>query len=94
MMKQLSESFAEDAKKAEKSLVTGDSIDRHVNMSLALEAMSSLEKKYSVEIEEASTDEIKKKIVEMQGKERYKLMKQLDKGNEKASAKVIARRQS
>ena len=44
-------------------------------MSLALEAMSSLEKKYSVEIEEASTDEIKKKIVEMQGKERYKLMK-------------------
>ena len=43
MMKQLSESFMEDSKKAELSLKTGDSVDRHMDLDAVTETMNHLE---------------------------------------------------
>ena len=93
-MKQLSESFAQDAKNAELSLKTGDSVDRHMNMDAVTETMNHLEHRKSIELTKAPSVEEKAKIEELYGKERYKAMKDLDRQNERASPKQIARRQS
>ena len=87
MMKQLSESFAQDAKNAELSLKTGDSVDRHMNMDAVTETMNHLEHRKSVELTKAPSVEEKAKIEELYGKERYKAMKDLDRQNERASPK-------
>ena len=57
MMKQLSDSFASDAVKAERALRYGDSVDKHVDSELVLETMTSLEKKYSIDLERASSED-------------------------------------
>ena len=94
MMKQLSESFANDAKNAELSLKTGDSIDRHMDMDAVTETMSHLESKKSIELSKASSKDEREKVVELNDKDRYKAMKDLDRQNERASPKQIARRAS
>ena len=94
MMKQLSESFAKDAQNAELSLKTGDSVDRHMDVDAVTETMNHLESKKSIELTKASSQDERAKIEELHGKERYKAMKVLDKQNERASPKQIARRQS
>ena len=56
--------------------------------------MNNLEKRYSVDIEKASAGEEKDKLMKLQSKDRYKAMKELDRQNERASPKQIARRLS
>ena len=54
--------------------------------------MNTLEKRYSVDIEKAAAGEERDKLVKLQSKDRYKAMKELDRQNERASPKHIARR--
>ena len=94
MMKQLSDSFAAEAMKSELSLKSGDSVDKHMDVETVLDRINTIEKKYSVELQNATTDEMKADIEANMGRERFKTMKKLDKANERASPKQIARRQS
>ena len=56
------------------------------------DTVNTLEKRYSVDIEKAAAGEERDKLVKLQSKDRYKAMKELDRQNERASPKHIARR--
>ena len=58
-----------------------------MDVELVLDQMSSIEKKYSVDMTDATSDEARTQIEAKIGKERYKAMKMLDKNNERASPK-------
>ena len=59
--------------------------DRYMAMNEVRDSMLSLEKRYSVDIENAADAESKDRLTKLQSKERYKAMRQLDRQNERAS---------
>ena len=65
---------------------------RHMDMDAVTETMNHLESRKSIELTKASSKDERDKIEELHGKDRYKAMKDLDRQNERASPKQIARR--
>ena len=95
LMKLKSEGLLEEARLREGEVYGGgEGSDKYMPMNQVKDTMNNLEKRYSVDIEKASPGEEKDKLMKLQSKDRYKAMKELDRQNERASPKQIARRLS
>ena len=74
--------------------MSGQGVDKYMPMGAVTQTMNNLEKKYSAEMEKKTGTVNHTELSAMHSKERFKAMKELDRQNERASPKQIAKRQS
>ena len=80
-----------DAENYEASMLESG-IDKYMPTTKVKQAMNTLEKKYSTDHSQNMNEHEVDKLTMMHSKERFKAMKDLDRQNESASPRMIAKR--
>ena len=90
MVKQMSEEMLAGGAERMKAAKSGDAVDKYMNHDKVQNTIKNIERKYSID---AGMDaETVKTLEKKASKEQYKAMKDLNKLNERASPKMIAKR--